>query len=292
MARMRLFISRPQSADGPAGRLKVIQQTLLEQASAAERFEREMRSAARLNHPNIVTAYSSPPLPGLLAFAMEYVDGVDLYNLVKAHGPLPVSNACCYIHQVAQGLQHAHERHMVHRDIKPNNLILMHDGERQVVKILDFGLAKATSENQPEGGLTGTGQMMGTPHYMAPEQIMNAAKADIRADIYSLGCTLYYLLTGAPPFDGKSSLYEILTAHNVQTAEPVDVVRPDVPADLSAIVERMMAKDPAQRYQQPADVAHALAVYFKEGIEQLPAAKPVHLRAGSRFTCQSVRKGH
>src|SRR5258708_36671335 len=106
-----------------------------------------MQAAARLSHPNIVIAYSSPPLEGLLAFAMEFVDGVDLYELVQARGPLPVSNACYYAYQAAQGLQHAHDRQMVHRDIKPHNLMLTRDGKKQVIKILDFGLAKATSEN-------------------------------------------------------------------------------------------------------------------------------------------------
>src|SRR5712672_1008432 len=147
--------------------LKVVKAVLLERAGVLERFEREMRVAARLGHPNIVTAYSSPPLEGLLAFAMEFVDGTDLQQLVKARGLLPVSNACYYVYQTAQGLQHAHERQMVHRDIKPNNLMLTRDGKKQVIKILDFGLAKATSEQQMDGGLTRTGQMLGTPYYVA-----------------------------------------------------------------------------------------------------------------------------
>ena len=134
-----------------------------------------------------------------------------------------MSNACLpYVSQAARGLQHACEREMVHRDIKPNNLMLMIDGKKQVIKILDFGLAKATSENPLDGGLTREGQMLGTPHYMAPEQIIDAAKADIRADIYSLGCTLYYLLTGHAPFRDKESLYEILHAHQRLAFPPLE----------------------------------------------------------------------
>ena len=234
--------------------LKVVNEALLKQAGALERFEREMRAAARLSHSNIVTAYSSPPLEGLLAFAMEFVDGTDLHELVKERGPLPVSNACYYVYQAAQGLQHAHDRQMVHRDIKPNNLMLTRDGKRQLIKILDFGLAKATSENAIGANLTGTGQMLGTPMYMAPEQIVDATHADIRADIYGLGCTLYYLLTGHPPFPDKGSLYAILHAHQSEMARPLHEVRPDVPVELAEIVARMMAKDAAQRYQEPFEV--------------------------------------
>lgn len=249
--------------------LKVVNEALLRRGDALERFEREMRSAARLNHQSIVTAYSSPALEGLVAFAMEFVDGTDLHKLVKSCGPLPVSNACYYAWQVAQGLQHAHERQMVHRDIKPGNLMLTRDGKKQAVKILDFGLAKATSEYPVDGGLTGEGQMLGTPLYMAPEQIKSASTSDIRADIYSLGCTLYYLLTGHAPFGGKRSLYEILHAQQSETARPLNEFRTDVPAELAAIVARMIAKAPADRFQEPADVARALAPYFKQGVKAL-----------------------
>ena len=148
---------------------------------------------------------------------MEYVEGLDLARMVKAKGPLPVAHACNFVHQAALGLQHAHEQGMVHRDIKPGNLMLSRDRDRAVVKVLDFGLAKAereTGTTRPVGpdrrirgqpALTATGQMLGTPDYIAPEQIPDAQAADIRADIYSLGCTLYYLLTGGPPFRARRS---------------------------------------------------------------------------------------
>ena len=167
-----------------------------------ERFLREIRSAAQLNHPNIVTAYSATRVGESIVFSMQFVDGYDLSKLVQKSGPLPVAHACNFVYQAAQGLQHAHEHGMVHRDIKPSNLMLAREGNKPIVKVLDFGLAKVTSEGQGDSGLTGEGQMLGTPDYIAPEQIRDAQSADIRADIYSLGCTLYYLLAGRPPFHG------------------------------------------------------------------------------------------
>src|SRR5215467_3052732 len=137
---------------------------------------------------------------------------------------------------------------MIHRDIKPHNLILSVQNKKHVVKVLDFGLAKATREGDADTDLTGAGRMMGTPDYIAPEQAQDAARADIRADIYSLGCTLYCLLTGQPPFPGLS-LMDVLLAHVSTEAKPLNQVRADVPAVLAAVVARMMAKDPAQRFQ-------------------------------------------
>ena len=157
---------------------------------------------------------------------------------------------------------------MVHRDIKPSNLMLTKDGNKPVIKVLDFGLAKVASERAVDGGLTHEGQMLGTPHYMAPEQTVNAQKADIRADIYSLGCTLYCLLTGFPPFDA-SSLYELLQAHHSMDAKPLNFIRPEVPVELAALVGKMMAKEPSKRFQTPREVAEALKPFFK------PSASPL-----------------
>src|SRR5262249_855567 len=162
--------------------LKVLNRTLLERPGAAERFLREIRAAGRLSHPNVVTAYNALDLGGLLVLAMEYVEGIDLAQLGKADGPLPIGQACTYIRQVALGLQHAHDLGMVHRDIKPHNLILSRLGRRHVVKVLDFGLAKVLREKGLDEGLTADGIFLGTPHYIAPEQTRDAANADIRAD--------------------------------------------------------------------------------------------------------------
>ncbi len=252
--------------------LKVINRALLDRPGAVERFLREIRSAAKLTHANVVTAYSAVQQGQLLAFAMEYVDGSDLATVVNLQGPLPVPHACFYVQQAAWALQHAFEKQMVHRDIKPQNLILARDGKKHIVKILDFGLAKATQEKKGENlALTRSGQMMGTPDYIAPEQSLDAASADIRADIYSLGCTLYFLLSGQPPFSGNS-LAGLLLAHQMDEAKPLNLVRPEVPEELAAVVRKMMAKDLAKRYQIPADVAQALGPFIKSGAAAGPAA--------------------
>ncbi len=244
--------------------LKVVSRELMDRRGVRDRFVREIRNAAQLHHANIVTAYSAFRAGESIVFAMEYVEGHDLATYVKAQGPLPVAHACNFIYQAALGLQHAHEKGMVHRDIKPSNLILARHGNRPVVKVLDFGLAKATREGPVEKGLTHEGQMLGTPDYIAPEQSLDAHKADIRADIYSLGCTLHYLLTGRPPFRG-ASLYEVLQAHHSMEAEPLNLVRTEVPGELAAVVAKMMAKDPDRRYQTPGEVAQLLKPFFKPG---------------------------
>ena len=190
--------------------------------------------------------------------------GEDLAKMVKSRGPLPVVHACYFIYQAALGLQHAHERGMVHRDIKPANLIFAAEGKKGVVKVLDFGLAKVTSEGQADSGLTREGQMLGTPDYIAPEQIRDAQSADIRADIYSLGCTLYYLLTGGPPFRGDH-LWDLYQAHFSMDAGPLNLVRPEVPVELAAVVAKMMAKEPGRRFQTPGEVAQALTPSSRRG---------------------------
>ncbi len=242
--------------------LKVVGKELLAQPGASERFLREIRTAAKLSHQHVVTAYSAISIGELLVFAMEYIDGEDLACLVKREGRLQVTSACLYVQQAALGLQHAHENRTVHRDIKPHNLILSRQGNEPVVKILDFGLAKAVRECGTVTELTGAGRMLGTPAYMAPEQTVDAARVDIRSDIYSLGCTLYHLLAGKPPFSGKS-LYELLEAQVSQEAESLSAVRDEVPVLLAAVVAKMLAKDPTKRYQEPAEVATALAPFIK-----------------------------
>jgi formylglycine-generating enzyme required for sulfatase activity/tRNA A-37 threonylcarbamoyl transferase component Bud32 len=253
--------------------LKVVGSHLINRRDVLDRFLAEIRNAARLHHPNIVTAYTALRMGESLVLAMEYVEGLDLAKLVKAHGPLPVANACYYVHQAALGLQHAHEHGMVHRDIKPGNLMRALQGNRAVVKVLDFGLAKMSREVPADGTLTYEGQMLGTPDFIAPEQSVDARKADIRADIYSLGCTLYYLLTGRPPFQG-TSLYDVLQAHHSREALPLNLARPEVPVELAALVGKMMAKEPERRFQEPKEVAQALTPFFKKGTVASVGSKP------------------
>jgi serine/threonine protein kinase len=251
--------------------LKVVNQSLLGRSGALERFLQEIRSAAKLQHPNVVTAHAVLRLGDLLVLAMEYVDGVDLSKLVRQQGPLPVDHACHFARQAALGLQAAHELGMVHRDIKPSNLML---GRKSVVKILDFGLVKVRQEAGEDTGLTGTNVMMGTPDHMAPEQAVDARGADIRADIYSLGCTQYFLLTGRPPFQAKNTAEAVL-AHALKPPPSVAELRAEVPAGLAALVARMLAKKPAERPQTPAEVAHALVPFIKgEGAQPPPPPEP------------------
>ena len=225
-----------------------------------------------LNHPNVVKAHAAVEVRGLLLLAMEYVEGPDLERLVKERGPLPVADACEYVRQAALGLQHALEKGMVHRDVKPQNLMLAVQEGKPVVKVLDFGIAKAIQAPAgDESGPTGKSAMPGTPDYIAPEQIRDATRADIRADIYSLGCTLYFLLTAAPPFRA-ASLLKLLEAHVSAEATPLNRVRKDVPAELAAVAARMMAKGPARRFQTPAEAALALACFVHVEGKSLPAA--------------------
>src|SRR5262249_12018758 len=180
---------------------------------------------------NIVAAYDAGTANGVHFLVMEFVEGTDLAASVRARGPLPIAHAAHFSRQAALGLQHAHERGMVHRDIKPHNLMLT---PRAEVKILDFGLARLARESE-EKGLTADHAMMGTADYVAPEQAEDAHRADIRADIYSLGCTLYHLLAGRPPFPQGTALQKMMS-HVMNTATPLGQLRPDVPAALHALL--------------------------------------------------------
>ena len=253
--------------------LKVMSRHIMERPGLLARFLAEIRAVGGLQHPNIVTAYSAFRLGESIVFAMEYVEGLDLARMVKTKGPLPVAHASYFVSQAAQGMQHAHEQGMVHRDIKPGNLMLSHKGSRALVKVLDFGLAKATREAPVDGGLTNPGQALGTPDYMAPEQIRDAQKADIRADIYSLGCTLYYLLSGGPPFRAEN-LWDLYQAHHSMDAKLLNFVRPDVPGELAALVAKMMAKEPERRFQTPSEVAQALTPFFKKASANVRVPNP------------------
>jgi hypothetical protein len=236
--------------------LKIINRAFTTNAGAVERFRREVRAAARLAHQNIVTAHDAEIAGDTHFLVMEYVAGTSLGRLVKDNGPLPVAAACDYVRQAALGLQHAHERGMVHRDIKPDNLMLAGG----VVKVLDFGLAALAAE--PTSGLTESNVIMGTPDYMAPEQAEDARQADSRADVYSLGCTLCYLLTGRVPYPAETSVRKIL-AHRERPVPSLRAVRPDVPKELERVLARLLAKKPEDRYQTPGAVAAALVPFLR-----------------------------
>lgn len=259
--------------------LKIVNPLLINKPGAVERFTREIKAAAQLVHPNIVTAYDAEKIGDLHVLVMEYVEGETLDEVLLARNELPVDKACDYIRQAALGLQHALDRGMVHRDIKPHNLMLQAspDGSSpRLIKILDFGLARFVSEQGPPGASTEHGALMGSPDYMAPEHGRDAHSADERADIYSLGCTLYQLLVGQVPFPA-SSLLEKLEAHRDKQPLPLQRLRSDVPAELNAIVAKMLAKNPADRFQTPAEVAAALEPFTKPRLTShpVPAPRPV-----------------
>jgi formylglycine-generating enzyme required for sulfatase activity len=251
--------------------LKVIRPAAALTAESVLRFQREIQAAAQLTHPNIVAAYDADLVGDLHFLVMEYVEGIDLHRLVQKQGRLPAGQACDFIRQAALGLQHAFERGLVHRDIKPSNLLLAAHGS--VVKLLDLGLAKA-EKTIPTGSdateLTQTGVVMGTPEYMAPEQALDPHGADVRADIYSLGCTCYFLLAGRPPFTG-GTLAQQLIWHQQTPPPAITSLRPDLPPGLAAVLHKMLAKRPQDRYQTPAEVALALAP-FSDAPVAVPAS--------------------
>ncbi len=244
--------------------IKVINRALLDRPESLERFRREIRAAAQLSHQNIVTAYDAERAGESHMLVMEFVSGQSLDEVLKKKGPLPVSVACHFARQVALGLQHAYERGMVHRDIKPQNLMLTPKGQ---VKILDFGLAKVVREENTSTGLTSENAYLGTPDYCAPEQATDARTADIRADLYSLGCTLYYLLSGRPPFR-EDTVVKTILAHQQKQPQPLTELRPEVPAEIWKVLTRLLAKEPAQRYEKPSEVAQALVPFIKSGSKQ------------------------
>jgi serine/threonine protein kinase len=244
--------------------LKLLHERSLGSTDAVERFHREVRAAARLHHPNIVTAFDADEACGLHFFVMEYVDGPDLGKLVK-QGPLPLEKALAYIAQAARGLEYAHAEGVVHRDIKPANLLLSSKG---VVKILDLGIARLAEVSDPTGAstqpeLTQAGAILGTVDFMAPEQAIDSKTADHRADIYSLGCTLYFLLTGSAPYAGKN-VVEKIVAHREREVPSLRALRPDAPPGLEDLVRRMMAKTPEHRNPTMADAAQALEALLEQ----------------------------
>ena len=223
-----------------------------------QRFETEIDAMERLHHPNIVFAEDAGEHAGVAYLVTEYVDGQDLSSIASMHRRLSVADAAEVIRQTALGLQHAHEKSLVHRDLKPANLVLSKDG---TVKILDLGLARFI-EPVVERHLTGTLQLLGTPDYMSPEQCRSSESIDIRSDIYSLGCTLYCLLCGHPPFEDEShpSVATKLAAHISEPPTPLaKLLTAELPTQLAAIVSRMLEKDPAARFQTPAELCTAIA---------------------------------
>ncbi|MDB5311635.1 MAG: prkC 39 [Gemmataceae bacterium] len=267
--------------------IKVLSADLTRTAAARETFRREIRAAARLNHPNIVTAYDANEVGERSYLVLEFVDGPTMDALVRQRGPLPIGEACELVRQAAVGLQNAHEQGMIHRDVKPANLLVARASKTLpgcVVKIADFGIARLAPvpRDGPAGHRPGGTNLVGTPDYVAPEQAHNPHLSDHRADLYSLGCVFYFLLTGRPPFPGGTAETKI-RRHQFEAPVPVDRVRADVPPAVAEIVARLLAKDPNSRFQSASGLAarldgmaaQAVALDEDELVSfELPAVQP------------------
>ncbi len=254
--------------------IKMLPNAMMKDAAAIARFEREVTAAAKLRHPNIVAADDAAEANGVHFLVMEYVEGQDLSALVKKNGPFPVAKAVNFILQAARGLEFAHGEGVVHRDIKPANLLLDKKG---VVKILDMGLARIESPGEAQAELTGTGAVMGTVDYMSPEQAFNTRDADARADIYSLGCSLFYLVAGTATYGGQSVVEKIL-AHREKEIPSLKSFQPEVTDDLEGVFTKMVAKKIEDRYQSVSEVIADLE-RCSEGSQELDTPQSVSTSA-------------
>jgi len=247
--------------------VKVLPTAKAEDASSLERFYREARAVAALDHPNIVRAYDIDQDDKLHFLVMEHVDGASFQEILKKTGPMDVLRACHYIRQAALGLQHAHQTAgLVHRDIKPGNILVDRNG---IVKILDMGLARFFHDEDDMLTKKFEENVLGTADYLAPEQALDSHSVDIRADIYSLGATFYFCLTGRTPF-AEGTVAQKLIWHQTRQPKPLAQLRPEVPEEVVGILEKMMAKDAGQRYSTPAEVADALVPWTKTPIPPPP----------------------
>lgn len=242
--------------------VKLLSGSLTRSVAAVARFEREIEAVGKLDDPGIVRAFDGGQREGVWFLVMELVEGVDFGSLSRALGPLAVADACELVRQAALALQHAHERKLIHRDVKPGNLMLAAEPDgTPVVKVLDFGLAQLTRAEAPGGELTVSGELLGTVDYVAPEQIVNPRTVDERADIYGLGATLYRLLTGRPPHragDSESSLYARLVRISHEDCPSVSTCRAELSPDLVTVVDRLIAREPKHRFATAAEVVAAL----------------------------------
>jgi formylglycine-generating enzyme required for sulfatase activity/serine/threonine protein kinase len=262
--------------------IKVLSAAVTHEPEAIARFEREMKAVGKLNHPNIVQAYDAGEVNGTHYLAMEYIDGTDLKKLVNDRGPMSVVNACKAIRQAALALASAHEAGLVHRDIKPSNLLLTKSGQ---IKLLDLGLARLAGEAATNSSdLTTEGESFGTPDYMAPEQWEDAHSADARTDLYALGCTLFFLLTGRTPFgsDAHRTAANKMKSHLMDPVPDLHAAREDAPQDLDAIYRKLMAKKPEDRFQSAMELAEALTPFSSTKssagtapADAIPATAPV-----------------
>ena len=264
--------------------IKVLPPAKAEEPAALGRFYREARAAAALDHPHIVRTHDIDQDGNLHFLVMEYVDGSSMLEIIKKKGPMAVDRACHYIWQSAQGLDHAYRVGVIHRDIKPGNILVDRFG---ISKILDMGLARFY--NSDDDMLTkkyDEKSVLGTADYVAPEQTINSHDVDVRADIYSLGATFYYLLAGHPPFP-EGTISQKLIAHQTRVPTPIDRLRPEVPAELAAVVKKMMSKSIEDRFQTPMEVYDALQPFVQATMAPPPEDEMPVLSPAARDTSNS-----
>jgi serine/threonine protein kinase len=255
--------------------IKVLPLRLANDTAARERFDREARAIASLNHPNIVQAYDIDSHDGMHYIVMEFVDGVSLQALVALRGPLTVSRAVNYLGQAAAGLQHGNEMGLVHRDIKPANLLLSRDG---TVKILDYGLARFFDNRADDFTKRHeNGSIIGTADYLAPEQAIDCSDVDVRADLYALGCSMYYMLTGKPPFGRELPTHTKLLLHQSKEPPTIRDLRPDMDPQLSDVIKKLLAKKPEDRFQEPKSLLEALHPWLNQPVPP-PTDEEIPLR--------------
>lgn len=241
--------------------VKVLPPAALKDPDVVKRFHREVEAVARLAHPNIVAAHDADEFKGVHFLVMEYVEGIDLARLVREKGPLPLEKAIDYVLQAARGLEHAHKQGIIHRDVKPANLLL---DRQETIKILDLGLARfqtketAAAATEEAASLTQYGSIMGTIDFMSPEQALDSRQADHSSDIYALGGTLYFLLVGKPLYGGDTIMARIL-AHRESPIPSISAVRPEAPYQLDRIFETMVAKNREDRYGSMTDLIAELS---------------------------------
>lgn len=276
--------------------IKVLSVIANDDATAKERFIREARAAAGLDHPNIVQVYDLNREGAFWYLVQEHVDGVNLQALVSKGGKLTVEAAADYARQTAIGLQHAHENGLVHRDVKPGNIIVDRRGQ---VHLLDLGLVRRIEDLDSQlTNQLGSRGILGTADYLAPEQAVNSSNVDTRADVYSLGATLYFLLVGKPIFPEGRAAQKLLW-HQTRQPTPIQELRPDVSEELAAIINKCLEKDPNDRFQTPAELARALAAISTELvppdsklIRPLPPPRAVQSSAPRRSGSTSVSATH
>ena len=250
--------------------IKILPPALLENAAFLARFKQEARATASLDHPNIVRAYDVDQDGAYHYLVMEYVVGLELQQLVERKGQLPFRDIARYIGQACDGLQHAHNRGMIHRDIKPANLLVTNEGQ---IKILDLGVARIVDQDDKESvTLAHNEDVIGTVDYIAPEQLLDSHNVDNRADLYSLGCTMYFLLTGKRPFEEGTWAVRLMK-HQNSVPPAIELLRPDTPPGLIAICQKMMSKQPKDRPQSASEVAQYLATWLEKGDAAVAAPK-------------------